>query len=565
MKTNKKPEWFRSKYRPHMSMLTPVICSGTLRVSVFVLVCLGALALGCWLRAIYDPEWQQRDASQKTSTPHPYMVEADCYSQLARVQRILHGEGLIQNHFKVENWPEGLIPSTTAPFDYAILLLYAPLTLFTQYPLDWAGALISPALWISLVLFWIFFRSRQFNWVGRALLVIGSAALPAFIWATACGRPRHQSLILFFLALGLTAEYERWQIGLSPKRLWNIFAGVVWGLACWTSFFEPTLIVALLIAFNLVVRRRENRAFLVSFGIVMLIALLVEGVHIFIPSPQYHEALRRWLETIAEVRGFDFATMVWHMTFVLLILPVVAWRLLKQPGDRRTDLFLILLTALLTLITLFQSRWIYYASLGELLLVARYCQMMPVRWPRVVVVAIFFIGLADADHQIWVTVTAGPAANQPSPQLERIAHSIDKPGGIMAPWWLSPGLLYFSGQPIVTGSSHCGISGIVAGAKFYAATSWVDAERILQERRVRWVVVYDDQTDYNGMQYVYPLLNSSRQILGLPAYSDAPEDKYEADRTVIQTLITDRFVPTSMRLRAVTQQFKLYEYLPAGE
>ena len=58
----------------------------------------------------------------------PWAVEADCYSQLARVQRILHGQGLIQNHFKVENWPEGLTPSTTAPFDYVILLLYAPLS-----------------------------------------------------------------------------------------------------------------------------------------------------------------------------------------------------------------------------------------------------------------------------------------------------------------------------------------------------------------------------------------------------------------------------------------------------
>ena len=543
-----------------------VIRPGILRAALFVLICLASLALGCWLRAIYDPEWLQLDTTQKPPALHPYAVEADCYSQLARVQRILHGEGLIQNHFKVENWPEGLIPSTTAPFDYVILLLYAPLTLFTRYPLDWAGALVSPALWIALVLFWIFFRSRQFNWIGRALLVIGSAALPALVWATACGRPRHQSLILFFLALGLTAEYERWQIGLSQKRLWNIFAGVIWGLAFWTSLFEPTLVIVLLIIFNLIVRRRENQAFLISFGIVMLLALLVEGVHIFIPSPEYHETLGRWLETIAEVQGIDFADLAWRMTFILLILPVVAWRLLKQPGDRRVDLFLVLLTALLTVITLFQGRWIYYASLGEIILVARYCQTPPIRWSRVAIVAVFFIGLADSDYQIWTRTKVQAPANQPSLQLEQIARSIDKPGGIMAPWWLSPGLLYFSGQPIVAGSSHCGISGIVASARFYAAESWVDAERILQQRRVRWVVVYDDQTVYNNLQFVYPLLNSSREILGLPAYSiEETEDRAGADRTVAQTLIADRFVPTSLRLRAVTQQFKLYEYLSNAE
>jgi len=96
----------------------------------------------------------------------------------------------------------------------------------------------------------------------------------------------------------------------------------------------------------------------------------------------------------------------------------------------------------------------------------------------------------------------------------------------------SPGLLYFSGQPIVSGSSHCGISGIVASAKFFTATSWADAERTLRERQVRWVVVWDDPL------YEFPLLNSSRGILGLPDVSDDAKD--DADSTVAQMLISDQ-------------------------
>lgn len=490
----------------------------------------------------------------------PWAVEADCYSQLARVQRILHGQGLIQNHFKVENWPEGLTPSTTAPFDYVILLLYAPLSLFTRHPLDWAGALVSPALWVGLVFFWTLFRSREFNLAGRALFLIGSAALPAFIWATACGRPRHQSLILALMAMGLTAEYERWLIELAPKRAWNIFAGIVWGLACWTSLFEPTLVAAWLILFNLIVRRRESPAFLVSFGIVMLAALLVEGVHIFIPPPEYQEALVRWLGTISEVRPVDFAAMMQRMTLVLLIVPWLAWRLWPRTNGNKTDALLILLTLLLTILTALQGRWLYYACLGELFLIVRYVQIAPARWTRLVVLFIFVIGVADAD----ITQIEGRArapANQPSLQLAQLSRAISAPGGIMAPWWLSPGLLYFSGQPIVSGSSHCGISGIVASAKFFAATSWADAERILRERQARWVVVWDDQTVYNGQQYVYPLLNSSRGILGLPSYSDA--NAHDAEATVAQVLIEDRdSVPGWMQLRGVTPQLKLYEYVP---
>jgi hypothetical protein len=118
------------------------------------------------------------------------MVEADCYSQMARVQRILRGQGLIQNHFTVENWPEGLVPSTTAPFDYAILLLYAPLKLITADPLDWAGALISPILWMVLVAFWMFFRSREFTAAGRALFIEASIPHPASAGAGTDGRIR---------------------------------------------------------------------------------------------------------------------------------------------------------------------------------------------------------------------------------------------------------------------------------------------------------------------------------------------------------------------------------------
>src|SRR5579871_2197148 len=171
-----------------------------------------AVAAGAWLRAAYAPEWWP--TPWPASAPaglRPWCVEADCYSQLARVQRILRGQGLVQNHFTVENWPEGLVPSTTAPFDYLILLLRAPLTLFTPYPLDWAGALISPLIALALVIFWLAVPARSLGIAGRIVLVAGLALSPALIWATSFGRPRHQSLIVALLAVALTLEYERWR------------------------------------------------------------------------------------------------------------------------------------------------------------------------------------------------------------------------------------------------------------------------------------------------------------------------------------------------------------------
>jgi hypothetical protein len=528
------------------------------RVITAALVVLGIflVLVGCVLRDVSAPEWLQPDTAQKPPQLRPWAVEADCYSQLARVKRILEGKGLIQNHFTVENWPEGLVPSTTAPFDYVILLLYAPLRLVTHYPLDWAGAVVSPVLWGGMVCFWMLFRSREFNLTGRFLFLAGSAALPAFVWGTAFGRPRHQSLILALMAIGLTAEYERWHLELTPKRAWHLFAGVVWGLACWTSLFEPVLAVACLVVFNLIARRRENTDFLVSFGVTMLVALLVEGPHIYIPPPQDREALARWLGTIAEVRGVDFATFIDQMTLGFLALPFVAWGLLRREGDRRSDLFLVLLTGLLCVLTIDQRRWIYYANLGELFLMVRFCQEGPVRWTRLAVASIFLVGLGTASVTLIKKAMGGIPADQPSIELAEIARSIDEPGGIMAPWWLSPGLLYFSGQPIVSGSSHCGISGNVDSAKFYTTSSWLEAEQILKKRQVRWIMVFDDTN------YVYPVLNVERAILGLPDYTEDSRD--EAETTVWQILVDDRVVPTSFRLRAVTPTMKLYEYDPDG-
>jgi hypothetical protein len=537
-------------------------------LAAFIVLSAVFILAGLWLRAIYAPEWMLLDTSHQPPDVRPWAVEADCYSQLARVQRILHGQGLIQNHFTVENWPEGLVPSTTAPFDYVILLFYAPLTLFTKYPLDWAGAIVSPALWLGLVLFMMIFRSREFTLSGRTLFVIGSALLPALIWATAFGRPRHQSLILVLMAMGLVAEYERWQIELTPKRAWNIFAGIVWGLACWTSLFEPMIVVFALITFNLIARRRENLAFLVSFGVVIVAMIGVEGDHIFTNlyniydlTPENRAYSLNWLSTIAEVQPMTLSGFVQQCTSLsfIVILPFVAWRLLRESGSRKTDLLLVLLTVLLALLTFAQKRWIYYANLTELLVIVRYFQVAPTRWPRVLIVVLFLLG-ALYDDRVQISARLYTAAAQPSLDSARIARSIDGTGGIMAPWWISPGLLYFSGQPIVSGSSHSGITGIVASAQFFSATSWADAERILKERKVRWIVAWDDQTVYNGEQYVYPLLNNSRQILGLPSYSD--DDKAVAERTVAQVLVEDSDVPTWIRLRNVTPQLKLYEYVP---
>jgi hypothetical protein len=80
------------------------------------------------------------------------------------------------------------------------------------------------------------------------------------------------------------------------------------------------------------------------------------------------------------------------------------------------------------------------------------------------------------------------------------------PGGILAPWWWSAALAYWSDQPAVAGSSHEGMSGIVATARFFSTTSGKEAEAICNERSVETVVTGNPEA----------IVIESAHILGKP-------------------------------------------------
>ena len=63
----------------------------------------------------------------------------------------------------------------------------------------------------------------------------------------------------------------------------------------------------------------------------------------------------------------------------------------------------------------------------------------------------------------------------------------------VAPWWLSPSIAYWSGQPGVAGSSHESLSGIADSARFFLAEDWRSAREILENRKVTWVITCDSE------------------------------------------------------------------------
>jgi len=63
----------------------------------------------------------------------------------------------------------------------------------------------------------------------------------------------------------------------------------------------------------------------------------------------------------------------------------------------------------------------------------------------------------------------------------------------LAPWWLSPSIAYWSGQPGVAGSSHESLSGIEDSARFFVSENLQTAREILKKHEAAWVFAYDSE------------------------------------------------------------------------
>jgi len=78
-------------------------------------------------------------------------------------------------------------------------------------------------------------------------------------------------------------------------------------------------------------------------------------------------------------------------------------------------------------------------------------------------------------------------------------------GGVVAPWWFSPAIVWWSGQPCVGGTSHQSLPGIVESCEFYLGE--VPDPEFLQKRKVVYILVYEPDR----------LISNSEQILGRSA------------------------------------------------
>lgn len=436
-----------------------------------------------------------------------YFTDADCYARVTRVRLCLDHPGLILRHHSFENFPSGTTPHTTAPLDYLIAVLSVALKPITARSAGLAGAIISPLLAL-LTAWFLWWWSRRIALPYRGALLLLFALSPILVHATELGRPDHQSLLLGLIAVAVCAE---WSLASTKSRNWSLVSGAAWGLALWVSFYEPLILLAIMSVAQLLCARKTfwARDRIVGWavgGAIVLVAMAIEQRWAAWPG---HSALFwNWAATIGELRPVSLDDPVWLRWAGLLLVAAPALLWIAVWRTRTVPPFVAALLLASFALTVWQARWGYFFALLFALALPSSLSVTRNRiagW-LLLVICLFPI-LKDWDERLWPDEFQ--AARAAERRLELVAWrdlAVRIDGPFVAPWWWSPAVAYWSGQPGIAGSSHEALAGIERSARFFLANEPDAARVILEQNKVAWVFAYDaDRT-----------LSNSALILGLP-------------------------------------------------
>lgn len=514
------------------------------------LVLIGLLILGFGLRCW---NWDQVFVGDQI-----HFVDADCYSRMTRVERVLTAPWQAIRFHDFENAPQGTVPHTTAPMDFAIAALTKVFDLFLSafhFPLsalssslDLAGAFISPLLGFLLIGF-LCWWSRHQPWRLALLLVV--AVSPILVHGFLLGRPDHQSLILLLVGIALASEISIWS-SVTP-RPWSLLSSICWALALWTSLFEPLILLVAVLACRWFVLGRaafriRDRAALIVFIVILAGGLFFDGWRPLPSAPEIGEFFPRWAQTIGELAPLRFVQLFPWTGWLLPVVPILL--ILRFRKEKSRPALALAFLLLLTLgLSLWYARWGYFLALVFAFSLPHALAAIPL---RPVVAILFVISLwpvaSEWDRQLFPDPkreTALAETREDATLLHQAALSLKGPEmpprpTILAPWWLSPALSYWSGQPCVAGSSHQSLPGTVASARFYLSSDPEVARKILHDRGVRFVVAYEPSR----------IVENSSQILGI-----APPQDSLAQR--LSNHPSD--APDWLRLTFTNALYKVYE------
>ena len=451
-----------------------------------------------------------------------YFVDSDCYARMTRVRVCATKPGLILRHHDFENFPQGTTPHTTAPLDYLILGLALPLKPFTAQPLDMAGAFVSPLLALTGAWF-LWWWSRRMKFRYRWVVLILFAISPILVHGTEVGRPDHQSLLILLVTIGICAEWRLQTAADPPSRSSGaagtaaatelnrlaVVSGAAWGFALWVSAYEPPVLFFIVLVTSFLLNPRalfgqDRRAGWILFATIIAAALLIERRAPSFAIPESSAIFKNWASTIGELAHVSPANPVWFRWcgYLVLLAPFLIWISFTARKDGAQGLHALPIYVLLIatyLLTIWQARWAYFFVLIFALALPEL--LAPIKSGTAVWIAFvlsMFPVLRDWDETLWPNETqlASHLEKQvESAQIREVALTLasSELQPFLAPWWLSPSIAYWSGQPGIAGSSHESLEGIEDSARFFLSDDQERARSILHNDNVAWVFAYDSQ------------------------------------------------------------------------
>ena len=298
-------------------------------------------------------------------------------------------------------------------------------------------------------------------------MLILYAISPILVHGTELGRPDHQSLVILLVTIAICAEWalraEDGAVVARDRSKWSVVSGVAWGLAIWTSAYE-SLVLFLLVIFVTALEHprahsgRFRRACWVSFVLVIVIAFLIEqripSFSIFYSDPTF----QNWARPIGELQHVSPANPIWlcWCGYFLFVTPLLVWisvRKAMRTGERTTPAFVFVLLAATYALTIWQARWGYFFILIFALVLASLLGLMNT---SAAVWSAFFLSMLPVlrvwDERLWLNDTQlakRVEQREESVQLRDLAVSLrsSQARPFLAPWWLSPAVAYWSGQP----------------------------------------------------------------------------------------------------------------------
>ena len=511
--------------------------------------------LAMWLAlalASYSWNWRQVFVGGQT-----YFVDPDCYARMTRVQQIITAPWKPIKFHDFENAPAGTTPHTTAPMDLLVAALCGAFQLVHWIsrvpsplpPLDLAGAFVSPLLGLALVAFlWWWGRKLALPY-RNAMLLIASVS-PILVHGFQLGRPDHQSLIVLLVGAALATEISLWR---QPSRSAALFSAVLWALALWTSFFEPLVLLGATALMRLAVLGRDaipSRNAVLVFAVLLLSAILFDGWRIRAPSAEEQTYFFRWALNIGELRHATLPQLFrWTGWLLIASPPLLLWRSWKH-GDRACAALTVLLL-LLTGLSLWHVRWGYFLAIGFALSLPSALAVIPSKPVAWLVFAISLLPMAaEWDRQLYPD-HEGRVAREENREdaflLRETSQTLLSPHRtiVLAPWWLSPAIAYWSGQRCVSGSSHQSLPGTVDSSRFYLSGTPEEAREILRKRSVKYVIAYEPSR----------VISNSAQVLGrLPPEKPLGETLYD----------NPLGAPSFLRLAYENKFFKVFEFVDSS-